>query len=176
MARRRLRRVRRIPTEVGLTITSLMDMMTIILVFLLTNFGTNVLPVQPSDQFQLPLSSARGDIRVSASIIVTRAEVFVDGERILALGPSEEPGVDVAIPAAEKQDGVVGGVYDRLVAQVAELKQMEAGPDGEPAFRGEVLMQLDKRTPFAVVRDLMLTAGNAGFGTFRFVVVTDPAR
>jgi biopolymer transport protein ExbD len=177
MARRRpRRRVRRLPTDSGLAITSLMDMMTIILVFLLTNYGANVLPVQPSDDFQLPMSTAEGDVRVSSTIIVTRTDVFVDGERVLTLGPSEEPGVDVAIPEAEKQDGTVAAVYDRLVAQVAALKQAEPGEDGEPAFRGEVLMQLDRRTPFAVVRDLMLTAGNAGFGTFRFVVVADPTR
>ena len=175
MARPR-RRLRRIQTDAGLSITSLMDMMTIILVFLLTNFGTNALPVQPSEDFQLPKSTAEGDLRLSASIIVTQTDVYVDGERILALGATEEPGVSVGIPESEKRDGSVVAVYDRLVAQVAVLRDAPAGVDGEPAFRGEVLLQLDRRIPFAVVRDLMLTAGNAGFGSFRFVVVSDPTR
>ncbi|MEZ4235972.1 MAG: biopolymer transporter ExbD [Myxococcota bacterium] len=175
MARRRAR-IRRLPTDAGLSITSLMDMMTIILVFLLTNYSANVLPVQPSDNFRLPLSTAQGDLRVTATIIVTREAVFVDGQRVLSLGPGTEPGVDLAVPDAEKQDGTVPAVYDPLVAEVAAMRQLPAGEDGEPAFRGEILMQLDRRTPFAVVRDLMKTAGAAGFGTFRFVVVADPGQ
>lgn len=172
--RKNRRRPRRIPTDAGLTITSLMDMMTIILVFLLTNYGTNVLPVQPSDDFKLPLSTAEGEPHISVTLIVTRSDVFVDGERLLKLAPSDQPGIEVEIPASEKDGAVVGPVYDRLVERVAALKAAPPDEEGSPAFSGEVLLQIDRRTPFAVVRDLMTTAGHAGFGAFRFVVVADP--
>ena len=41
-----------------LNITSMMDMMTIILVFLLKSFGENAITVKPSDKMRLPFSNA----------------------------------------------------------------------------------------------------------------------
>ena len=38
-------------------------------------------------------------------------------------------------------------------------------------FKGDVLLQCDKRIPFSVIRDVMFTAGQAQFGNFRFVVI-----
>lgn len=186
MASRR-RRGRRMSTESGLSITSLMDMMTIILVFLLTNWGTNVLPVQPSDDFQLPTSSATDEPKVAVIVIVTRSDVFVDGERVLSLGATDEPGVGVGIPAGEMDGRTVKVVYDRLVAAGAAARQARdaavpapapaaGSDDDEGGFEGDLLLQLDRRTPFAVMRDLMYTAGQAGFSRFRFVVVSDAVR
>ena len=50
---------RRQGTDAGLSITSMMDMMTIILVFLLKNYSTTDISVAPSDDLQIPLSVAK---------------------------------------------------------------------------------------------------------------------
>ena len=47
------------PVEAKLNITSLMDIMTIILVFLLKSYSTEDIQIAPSDDLRLPSSSAQ---------------------------------------------------------------------------------------------------------------------
>ena len=52
-----LKQARRPTNDGGLNITSMMDMMTIILVFLLKSYSTQDISVAPSEDLELPVST-----------------------------------------------------------------------------------------------------------------------
>ena len=54
-----LKKARRSKPDAGLNITSMMDMMTIILVFLLKSYSTQDISVAPSEDLELPVSTVK---------------------------------------------------------------------------------------------------------------------
>ncbi len=165
---------RRAPPK-GLSITSLMDIMTIILLFLLKSFGADDISVAPSDDLQIPISTALKKPLLAVNVVVSRREIVVDGVRVLVLTKvqDEKTGQEViAIPSDEKRGQMISKLYDRLLdkAEIAKDLGARAGTD-DAEFKGEVLLQCDKRLPFGVIREVMYTAGQAQFGQFRFVVI-----
>jgi len=158
----------------GLTITSLMDMMTIILVFLLKSYGTDDISVAPSDDLQIPLSSALAKPKLAVNVVVSRRDIVVDGVRVLLLTrvTDEKTGEEIiAVPADEKKGQMISRLYDRLLEKAETAKDLGARGTEEHEFKGEILLQCDRRLPFSVVREVMYTAGQAQFGQFRFVVI-----
>lgn len=145
--------------DVGLT--AVMDLMTILLVFLLESLSADPVQVTPSADLALPISSATAAPRVAVSVVVTQRELVLDGVPLLRLVQREDArGATVAaIPDEAMREG-------RVEALEARLRERLAG--GAP---GELLLQCDRRLPYSVIRDVTWTAGQAGFSDFRFVVI-----
>ncbi|MGC6491439.1 MAG: ExbD/TolR family protein [Myxococcota bacterium] len=158
-----------------LNITSMMDMMTIILVFLLKSYSTEDIGVAPSDDLQLPVSSALKAPKLAVNVVISQRDLLVDGEPVLTL----EERIDeasgnpyVAIPEADMRGPLISKLHERLTQKADTSKrQGESAGDDTFDFQGEVLLQCDKRLPFNVIRQVMFTAGQAQFGKFRFVVI-----
>ncbi len=158
-----------------LNITSMMDMMTIILVFLLKSYSTTDISVAPSEDLQIPVSTSQKPPKVAVNVVVSRKEILVDGVSVLRLGSyaDTETGQPViAVPAEEKRGQMISRLYDKLLEKAETAKELgaRAGSD-ELDFKGQILLQCDKRLPFSVIREVMYTAGQAQFGEFRFVVI-----
>ena len=167
---------RRAEADASLKIDSMMDMMTIILVFLLKSYATTDVSVAPSDQLKLPVSSAQKPPQLAVSVIVEKGQVLVDGVPVMLLGvePDEaNPGQElVVVPEDELRGQVISKLYDRLLEKAEAAKTLgERSGSAEHSFKGRILMQIDKDTPFSVVRKVMYTSGQAQFGEFKFVVI-----
>lgn len=168
-------KARRHEVDTSLNINSMMDMMTIILVFLLKSYSTSDISVAPSDNLQLPLSSAQKAPEMAVNLVVAQDQLVVDGVPVLALSkaPDEDnPGQELTVvPEDEKRGQVITKLYDRLLEKAESAKALgERSGSSEHEFKGRILMQVDKNMPFSVVREVMYTAGQAQFGEFRFVV------
>lgn len=166
---------RRGNTEAGLTITSMMDMMTIILVFLLKSYSTEDISVAPSDDLQVPISTSMKPPKLAVNVVVSRKDIVVDGAWVLDLEQAidEETGDEqTAVPEDEKRGQLVSKLYDALLEKAENAKDLGVRTgNADFEFKGEVLLQCDRRLPFSVIREVMFTAGQAQFGNFRFVVI-----
>lgn len=168
------RRSRRHLAEADLNITSLMDMLTIILVFLLKSFSTEDISVRPSTDLEIPVSSAVKAPKLAVNVVVSRREILVDGVPVVTLERvSDDRGGDsVRIPASEKQGLVVNKLFKVLEEKSIVARRLDAGTEAEDLeFQGQVLLQCDRRVPFSLLREVMHTAGQAKFDEFRFVVI-----
>jgi biopolymer transport protein ExbD len=169
--KRRHRKPRRQSTSATLTITSLMDTMTIILVFLLMNFGSDEVQVEGSEDLNLPTSTAEVPGRFTVNVVVSRRSIAVDGERVVEIERATDPATGAetfTIPETTR--------LAEALRRKAGTARPQTAPDGveSPEVR-EILLQVDRRMPFSVVREVMATAGEAGFGSFRFVVISTTA-
>ena len=148
--------------EAELNITSLMDIMTIILVFLLKSYSTEEITVTPSEDLSLPNSSARLKPELAVNAVVTKSAITVDGVDVVAVSGG-------AVGPGQKRGTLISPLFDRL-KDLADREKANAERPGYSPFTGRLLLQIDRDIPFGLVREVMYTAGQAQFGEFKFVV------
>lgn len=132
-------------------ITSMLDMFTILLVFLL-NFLD---PSRPPDEDALRLapSSATAPVVPGPTIIVTPDGIRVGERRVASLDPG------ASLPSDD------GRTLDEVQRALEALQ-----PDAD-AKDATLVVQVDRSVPYGVVAALLVRARSAGFDGFRFVVL-----
>jgi biopolymer transport protein ExbD len=169
------KKARRAEIDADLNINSMMDMMTIILVFLLKSYSTQDISIAASDDLQLLTSTAGKAPELAVNLVVAKNQIVVDGVPVLNLTvkPDEDnPGVELtAVPDDEKRGQSITKLYDRLLEKAEAAKALgEQSGSADFEFKGRILLQVDRSMPFSVLREVMYTAGQAQFGEFKFVV------
>lgn len=149
--------------KASLNLTSMMDMFTIILVFLLKTFSTEGQLIQPSDHLELPKSTVEKAPEVALDVMVTRHEILVNDKPVLVI-ENDDPNVLVG----EEYNRVITPLYNRLLIFAKEAKKMEEAYGTE--FTGKVTIQGDHKLPFKLLVKIMYTCGQAEFGNMRLVV------
>ena len=151
-----------------LNITAMMDMMTIILVFLLKSYSTSSLAVNLSDELKLPVSSTQVKPQDNINITISMKEVTVNDRAALPVENGQ-------IPAGYKEQGqadsfYVGAVYDALKKEVDKQKYIAQYNRNAP-FTGRVNVIADKRIPYRTLMEVLYTAGQAELGEYKFMVL-----
>ena len=150
-----------------LNITAMMDMMTILLVFMLISFSAESANITQSDQLQLASSNTAKEVVESVSVTLTKSAILVEGNAVADVH-------DGAIDASDKQSGDVNGLIitpllNALVAR-AELDKKIADMKGE-VFQGAATIIADKATPYRLLTEVMYTAGEAQYKKYRLIVL-----
>ena len=168
-SRRARRKTREAAGEVKeLNITAMMDMMTIILVFLLKSYSTSSLAVNLSDELKLPVSSTQVKPQDNINVTISMKEVTVNDRAALPVENGQ-------IPAGYKEQGqadsfYVGAVYDALKKEVDKQKYIAQYNRNAP-FTGRVNVIADKRIPYRTLMEVLYTAGQAELGEYKFMVL-----
>jgi biopolymer transport protein ExbD len=150
------------PEEAKLNITSLMDIMTIILVFLLKSYSTEDIQIAPSDDLRLPVSTSSKPPQLAVNTVISKVGIIVDGVKV----------VDVSggvVGDEYKRGTLIQPLFDTLKEKADEAKAI-AEARASVDFTGRLLLQIDRDIPFALVREVMYTGGQAQFAEFKFVV------
>jgi len=142
----------------GLTLNSMMDMMTIILLFLLKSFSTSGALIQPSPLLELPSANRDLDPKKAIAILVTRDGILEDME-------GKQPRVLATMDEMANADLVV---LPNLEAFLVESKEFKAKVGIQ--FKGEITVQCDKDVPYEWLLKVINTCGQAEYGTIDFVV------
>lgn len=173
------RRRRRIPSSFELNITSLLDVMVIILVFLLKSYTASTLVFNPAEGVRLPMSASPDDPRDSHMLAITPEGILLENSRVLDFVKSaEDAGSEYRFNNQDLDEGGlrIAPLYDALRAlrQKSEVLRTKsaARTEGRPvAFSGVLAIQADKLVSYRVLRKVMYTAGAAGFRTFRLLAL-----
>ncbi len=154
---RRIKRMSRNRVKIGkMNLTSLMDVFTILVFFLLVNSGSVELVQSPKD-VKLPTSFEESKPRETVVISVSPEDVIVQG-RLVA---------KVADILAGKE-----GSLAPLAARLAELKENIVGPATLiVADSREVTILADKSVPFIVVRKVMSACTDEGYENVSLAVI-----
>lgn len=154
--------------ELGLNLYPMMDMMTILLVFLIQSFAqSSAANVVQSDELQIPNSIAKAEVDPALSITISASEIVVEGKQALSLRNGQ-------VDPSQKQGGSNGFLVTPLLTVLQQhrdrLKLIAQSQPGRP-FRGEVQIVADKRTPYRTLVEVLYTMGQAEFKAMRFVVL-----
>ena len=150
--------------KVGLGLNSMMDMMTIILVFLLKSYGEEPLVVLPNTD--VPISVAETQPSDMTVLTVNKEGIFMVRQRILDLE-------DGKVSGNFKKGGESGLIIEPLEAElrkeVEKLKSI-AMSSGRP-FEGDMTIIADQSVSYRLLVEVMQTAIGAEFKKFRFAVI-----
>jgi biopolymer transport protein ExbD len=151
-----------------LNIVAMMDMMTILLVFLLKSYQASTLSVNMSEGLVIPVSSTQLVPQENISITVSMNEVAVNDRGVVQL----QGGV---IPPRYKEGGraeafYVGTVFDALKKEVDKQKYIAQYNKNAP-FSGRVNVIADKKITYRTLMEVLYTAGQAELGEYKFMVM-----
>lgn len=152
MPSKRMRRKKR-PSQ-KLNITSMMDMFTIILVFLLKSYSAEGQLVTPAAGLEIPVSKT--DIsakRPPVEIKVSQDEIAV-GDKVVAQVKEE----------INRKEMVIQPLVEIL------KKEKEAAMKTAEDFKGELMIQGDKNMSYKLLTKVMYSCGQAGYAKQNFVV------
>jgi biopolymer transport protein ExbD len=156
-----------------LQITSMADVFTIILVFILKSSSMGVSNVSVSNGTKLPSAVHSEAMVEKLKLEISPDAVILDGEPVAKLAQLRFEGADL------ESDGTSRSLNTALIAQRQKRDPASApgtsGNDAQaPAEHDRMLMLLaDERTPYATLRTVMDSAANQGFARFKLVVVED---
>ena len=170
-----MKKKRRIGVDDELNITSMMDMMTIILVFLLKSIGSSEVEVRTSDQLKIPYSSNKAPPLLTVSVVVQRDAILVDGENVASVKSETNPNLpntrNYYVDKGDKTGLSINRLFDELNDKKEVSKLLETKTKGQIKFDGKMVLQFDQNIPYSLIREVMFTAGKAEFFDFQFVLI-----
>ena len=160
---RRLKRMSRNKKKVtGLNLTSLMDVFTILVFFLLFHSSSGSEALEAPKQIKLPDSVVETKPRETVVIMVSPEAVLVQGEAVMSTLDLLDAG-------------------NETVAEITErLKQLERNIIGIStktiAASKEVTILADRSIPFRALKKIMSTCTGSGYGRISLAVIQKAAQ
>lgn len=146
---------KRIKGQASLSLTSLMDIFTILVFFLLVN-SQNPAKLPDITQLQLPVSRAEKDPKEQLIVMITKKDILVQDMHV----------VSVADAMANK-----GDVITALGTELRYRAAKTVAPLNEQGIpERDITILSDKDTPYSVVRKVMATCSQNDFAKISFAV------
>jgi biopolymer transport protein ExbD len=152
--------------EASLTLTPLLDMFTIILIFLIVSFQAQDKGFEPDENVDLPESRARSVFKPAVNIAISESSVSIDDDPVVSL-------TDGTFKETFYEQEKIPDLVDELKRYYAAIKEDEGGPDIEVPETDEAILlveadrDLDYRTLYLVLRSGAL----AGFTKYRLAIM-----
>lgn len=167
--KRRFSRVKRKKQDFEIDITSLLDILVILLVFLLKSYNPSDLKVDVVKNLELPQSITRalGNTHVMVQINKEH-DVFVNNTKIGTLSKSSPENVGFLYEELEKMKIEEDKKLDEIIAREPGSYSEEELEKRRQAKK--INFVLHKELPYGLMRKVMHTATTAGFPQFKFIV------
>lgn len=164
-----------------LQLTSMIDVLVIILVFMLKSYQTSQNNLTTVPGLQMPISTSQDEPRDSHQVIITPEGITFEGERIMDFVQTEAAAGSTTGEYKFKADDLAEGgklivpLVDALnkareKSELLRAKSQARDADGNPLpFDGILAITADKRVQYDTLRKIMYTAGAAQYKIFRFI-------
>jgi biopolymer transport protein ExbD len=154
------RRRQRGAGTVKLNITSMIDMFTLMVVFLIQNYSSQGQLVTPAQGLVLPKSTIEKSAGEALSVMVSQNTIMVEKDLV----------VDAKDYAAlkEQRDFMIVPLYN-LLSQHCKNAKKSAEMFKTP-FSGKISIQGDEGIPYNILTRVMYTCGQAGYPNMNLVV------
>lgn len=172
--RKAIRRNAHEPEVNFLNIVAMLDIMTIILVFLLKSLGESSASIPQSDDLRLPASlikTAPADEGVV--VTVSKTQILVGDNRVLTL-PNKESMAATGVGARYKRSGpndlyiVPFGEALKSARRTDKLLRQAKGLDPSSS---EAIIVADRNTPYRLLIEVLFTLGQSEFGKYHLMVI-----
>lgn len=162
---------------VALNMTAMVDMFTVLCVFLLQNYATtnNVLPLP--DKVELPKAQEVKELKPANVVIIANDGIMLNNTKVADFKTVREQEDWMIGPLAEtlKQsirdgDAKKGTLGNQLRSAVNEAKGSGKSVDDVPEYR-KITIQSDRTVDFLTVKKVMYTVTEAGVIEINFAVL-----
>lgn len=130
-------------------LTSLVDIMTILLVFLIKSFSVEGQIVSPREDIELPFSVSANTLELHTAVDITRNALFLGDKKVVELSE----------------------FANRDTLFIAEL--FSALENIGHIGNSNIMIQSDKYVPYNIIKRVMYTCSRAGIKDFSVLVIRD---
>ena len=135
-------------------LTSLVDVMTILLVFLIKSFSVEGEITTPADDLLLPISTSEKPPKPRTSLEITRTALLTEGQKLESVA---------AIVASDSL----------LIPPLFTWMKLQRLKYSDTLKIPEVMIQCDREVEFAIVKKVMFTCSKAGFVNYSVLVLQE---
>ena len=136
-----------------LNLTAMVDVFTVLLLFLLKSYATEGTELATTQNLQLPPSTSRLQQEGFLTVMVTTDAIFVQGKRIL-----------------ENKKALEGPKL--MIPELADsLWEYSEGIHSDYPDKGKITIISDRRITFRLLERIIITASNQGWDNISFVVL-----
>jgi len=143
----------------GLNLTAMMDMMTILLVFLVKSYAVDPERINVNEKLRPPVSTSTMEMKPAATVTVTADGIMVEDKLVVTLKELNVKDTDAAF---------LPKLQDALISRAELAKNIEAR--GGAKFDGAMLLVAHEDTPYNILTTVLYTAGQAQFSQFRLLL------
>lgn len=175
--RRAIRLNDKAPEVNFLNITAMLDMMTIILVFLLKGMATSSASIPQSKDLTLPTSIVFSDpSQEGTSVLISKTQLLVgDDPHPVVLLPSRDSLAQSGIDARYKRNGpndlYIVPLANALQSARQTDKQIRAAKGLDPNS-SEAIVIADTTTPYRLLIEVLFTLGQSEYGKYHLMVLS----
>jgi biopolymer transport protein ExbD len=172
--RKAIRRNAHEPEVNFLNITAMLDIMTIILVFLLKTLGESSASVPQSDDLRLPASiMKKAPAQEGVLVTVSKTQILVGDDKVLTLPGREslaQAGVDARFKRNGPNDLFIVPLGNALMAARKTDVAVRRAKGLDPSA-SEAIIIADKSTPYRLLMEVMFTLGQSEYGKYHIMVM-----
>ncbi|MCB0369436.1 MAG: biopolymer transporter ExbD [Bdellovibrionales bacterium] len=150
-----------------LQLTAMVDMFTIMIVFLLKSYSTSAVHITPQQGLKLPHSSSYTEPVEALKLVVSLDGIYVEDQQVVPM----QNGELIAGDTDANDPDFIRGLYEALDKQAEKSKEI-AKLNEEHHFEGKVVMQADSRLNYKVLKKVMYTSSMAGYADLRLATVS----
>ena len=160
MSRRRQKRFDPRRGQGQITMTSLMDILTTLLLFVLKSFVVEGEAVTPVPGVTLPESTSHASAQSAVVIAIFDDVVMMDGEVVATVSKS-----------SKSRDLLIDALADRLDESRRQSNEIAKMRGDTEEFVGRVSIQGDRDIHFAIIQRVMFTCSQSGFENIALAVI-----
>ena len=175
--RKAIRRNKREPEIDFLNITAMLDLMTIILVFMLKSMAASSASIPQSKDLSLPTSVMVTDAaQEGVVVVISKSQILVgDDPNPIVLLPSREQlsqsGVDAKYKRSGPNDLYIVPLANALSHARETDKAIRAAKGMDPSS-SEAIIVADATTPYRLLIEVLFTLGQSEFGKYHMLVMS----
>ena len=173
--RRMLRKNAQEPEINFLNITAMMDMMTIILVFLLKSMSASSANIPQSADLTLPKSILSTDAsQEGVVVLISKSHVVVDDNVVCPVPADATHGVEAQYKRSGANDLYIAPLANALQSWRERDRQIRQQLNKD-ATHSEAIVVADALTPYRLLVEVLFTLGSTEFATFHLMVLQGAA-
>jgi biopolymer transport protein ExbD len=156
-----------------LNITAMLDMMTIILVFLLKSLTTSTAAIPQSDDLKMPesvLTTAPDQEPEGLAVIISKSNVIVGERSVCPVPPDAEKGIEAKYKRGTRNDYRIVPLENALQAWRDTDRKIRAATKKDPSY-SEAIVIADNATPYRLLFEVLFTLGQNEFSKQHIMVL-----
>jgi biopolymer transport protein ExbD len=149
-------------TNAELNVVPMVDMMTMLVIFLLQQFSATGEVLFMQKDIKLPDAQHGQTIEVAPVVAISTGQVVVTGQKVADARDLDQDSGYLSIPALE----------DRLRDEKKRWDFIHQNdPDREKNWKGDINIQADVKVPFRLVKRVMYSCGQVGYYNVNFATL-----
>ncbi|MCB0420899.1 MAG: biopolymer transporter ExbD [Bdellovibrionales bacterium] len=150
-----------------LQLTAMVDMFTILIVFLLKSFSTSAVHITPHKGLNLPYSTTITQPSEAIRLVVANDGIYVEDQKVVTISEGKFASEDL-----EDQDqDFIRPLFEVLDKEANKSKDISKLNE-DHVFEGKVVMQADGRLPYSLLKKVMYTSSLAGYADLKLATIS----